>query len=177
MGKANAVFGRLLRTIFHKPHISRITKARIYCASVTRVVLYSSETWPLTQSQMMKVDSAQKKHRHKIELIRWLDKVRKKDILRSFKLPPLFQQLESRSLHWYGHLFCLPIATPTRLIFNFDPTLNGWKRPRQTDILFNRLRAWSIDSSEAPTRAQNRPLWRRQTALTSGSLYEGVTPK
>ena len=57
VAKANAVFGRLLRTIFHKPQISRLTKARIYSASVASVVLYSSETWPLTQSQMMKVDA------------------------------------------------------------------------------------------------------------------------
>jgi len=42
--KAYAVLGRLLRTVFHKPQINRLTKARIYSASVASVVLYSSKT-------------------------------------------------------------------------------------------------------------------------------------
>ena len=116
VAKANAVFGRLLRTIFHKPQISHLTKARIYSALVASVVLYSSETWPLTQSQMMKVDAVQTKHLRKIEHVRWLERVRNMDILLSFKLSPLSEQLESRSLRWYGHFLRLLTETPTRLI-------------------------------------------------------------
>jgi hypothetical protein len=50
----------------------------------------------MTQSQIMKVDAVQTKHLRKIEHARWLDRVRKMDILWSFKLPPLSEQLESR---------------------------------------------------------------------------------
>ena len=42
---------------------------------------------------------------------------------------------------------------------------------RWADIIHDRLTAWGIDPSEAPTLAQNRPLWRRLMVLTSGSLY------
>ena len=128
--KTNACFGRLLRTIFHKAQINRLTKARIYSASAASVVLHSSETWPLTQSQMVKIDAVQTKHLHKIEHFRWLDRLRNMDILWSFKLPPVFIQLESCSSCWYGHLLRLPTKTPVRLIFDFEPTANGWKRPR-----------------------------------------------
>ena len=62
VAKANAVFSRLLRSIFHKPQISCLTKARICSASVAGAALYSSETWPLTQSQLMKMDAVQTKH-------------------------------------------------------------------------------------------------------------------
>ena len=67
MANANAIFVRLLRTIFHKPQISRLTKALIYSALVASVILYTSETWPLTQSHKMKVDAVQTKHIREIE--------------------------------------------------------------------------------------------------------------
>jgi hypothetical protein len=39
--KLNSVFGRLLRAVFLKPQISRQTKARIYNARVSNIMLYS----------------------------------------------------------------------------------------------------------------------------------------
>ena len=177
--KANSVFGRLLKTVFHKPQISRLTKARIYSASVASVMLYSAETWSLTQTQTLKVDAIQTKHLRKIERSRWPDRVRNSEILRSFKLPPLSEQLESRSLRWYGHLLRLPAQTPARLIFDFDPAANGWRRPRGrprtrwADVIRDRLASRNINPAEVTTLALNRPLWRRLTALTTGSLYAG----
>jgi hypothetical protein len=177
--KANSVFGRLLKTVFHKPQISRLTKARIYSASVASVMLYSAETWSLTQTQTLKVDAIQTKHLRKIERSRWPDRVRNSEILRSFKLPPLSEQLESRSLRWYGHLLRLPAQTPARLIFDFDPAANGWRRPRGrprtrwADVIRDRLASRNINPAEVTTLALNRPLWRRLTALTIGSLYAG----
>ena len=115
VAKANAIFGRLLRPIFHKPQISRLAKASIYSSSVSSVVLHSSETSPLTQSQMMKIDAVQTKHLRKIEHVRWLDRVRNTDILRSFKLPPLSEQLESCWLRCYGIYFAYPLKQQSDL--------------------------------------------------------------
>jgi len=42
--KASYVFGRLLRAVFHKPQIHCNTKARIYNATVSSIMLYSSDT-------------------------------------------------------------------------------------------------------------------------------------
>jgi hypothetical protein len=79
--------------------------------------------------------------------------------------------------------FAYPLKHLPKLIFDFDPTSNGWKHPRGkphmrwADITQNQFLVWGINTSEAPTLAQNRPLWRRLAALTFGSLYAGNAAK
>ena len=73
VAKVNATFSRLLRPIFHKPQISR---------SITSIVFYSSETWPLPQAQIMTIDAVQLKYLRKIKHARWHDRVRNTYILR-----------------------------------------------------------------------------------------------
>ena len=176
--KANSVFGRLLRAVFHKPQISRLTKARIYNATVSSIMLYSSETWPITQTQLRKVDAIQTIHLRRVEGFKWYDKIRNTEIQRTFKLVNLSSHLEARSLRWQGHLLRLPTTTPARIISDFNPSI-VWKRPRGrprtrwADVINQRLFNRNIDPNEAPSLALDRAAWRRLTALSTSSLYAG----
>ena len=39
-------------------------------------------------------------------------------------------QAAERSLRWFGNLLRMPLYLPAKMIFDFDPTEAGWKRPR-----------------------------------------------
>ncbi|XP_065565831.1 uncharacterized protein LOC136030691 [Artemia franciscana] len=106
--KPSFVFGPLLRAVFHKLQISRHTKARIYNATVSSIMLYSSETWPITQTQLGKVDTIQNRHLRQFEGFKWYDKIRNTGVLKTFKMANLSTQVKARSLRWYGHLLRPP---------------------------------------------------------------------
>ena len=113
----------------YKPQVIRLTKIRIQSVSVASVLVYLSEICPLTETQMIKVDDIQKKHLRKIEHVKWFNKVQNLEILLSFRLSSLSEQLEACLLHRYGYLLHLPVQTPARLISNFDPSANGRNFP------------------------------------------------
>ena len=133
--KASSVFGRLLGAVFHKPQISRHTKARIYNATVSSIMLYSSEKWPITQTQLRRVDAVQARHLRRVEGFKWYDKIRNTKILKTFKLANFSTQVEARSLRGYGHLLRLPLSTPARIILDFNPSENGWKALKEGHAL------------------------------------------
>ncbi|XP_065575575.1 uncharacterized protein LOC136037066 [Artemia franciscana] len=93
--KASFAFGRLPRVVFHKLQISHHTKPRIYNATVSSVMLYSSETWPMTQTNLKRVDAVQARHLRRPKGFKWYDKIRNTEIL---KLANLSTQLEAHSL-------------------------------------------------------------------------------
>ena len=122
--QASSVFGQLLRAVFHKPQISRHTKARIYNATVSSIMTWP-ETWPITQTQLRRVDALKARYLCQVEGFKWYDKIRNIEILKTFKLANLFTQVEARSIRWYGHLLRLPLSTPARIISDFNPSGMG----------------------------------------------------
>ncbi|XP_065578655.1 uncharacterized protein LOC136039099 [Artemia franciscana] len=179
LAKTSSVFRRLLGAVFHRPQINRHTKARIYNAKVSSIMLYSSETWRIAQTQLRMVDAVQARHLRRVESFKCYDKIRNTEILKTFKLANLSTQVEARSLRWYGHLLCPPISTPKRIISDFNPSENGWKRPRGrphtrwADVINQRLLNRNINPNEAPSLALDRATWRRLTVLSTSSLYAG----
>ncbi|XP_065581054.1 uncharacterized protein LOC136040683 [Artemia franciscana] len=103
---------------------------RIYNASLGSVLLYGAETWPATRSVLSTVNIAQTKYLRGIEGLRWHDFVSNENLLALTGRTPFSVQLAQRTLRWYGHLLRMPPDTPARTIFDLDPVLHGWKRPR-----------------------------------------------
>ncbi|XP_065573911.1 uncharacterized protein LOC136035882 [Artemia franciscana] len=142
-------------------------------------MLYSSETRPITQTQLRRVDAVQARHLRRVEGFKWYDKIRNTEILKTFKLANLSTRVEAHSLRWYGHLHRLPLSTPARIISDLNPSENGWKRPRGkphtrwADVVNQRLLNRNITPNEAPSLALDRATWRRLTALSTSSLYAG----
>jgi hypothetical protein len=68
-------FGRLKRAIFLKLQIRHKTEAQIYNATVSSITLYYSKTWPITQTQLLKVDGVPSGHFLRIECFKivWQD--------------------------------------------------------------------------------------------------------
>ena len=142
-------------------------------------MLYSSETWPITQTQLRRVDAVQARHLRRVEGFKWYDKIRNTEILKTFRLANLSTQVEARSLRWYGYLLRLPLSIPARIISDFNTSEKGWKRPRGrprtgwADVINQRMLNRNINPNEAPSLALDRATWRRLTALSTSSLYAG----
>ena len=80
--RVSSVFGQLLRAVIHKPQISRHTKARTYNTTVSSIILYSSKTWLITQTQLGRVDAVQPRHLRRVEGFKWYYKIRYMKILK-----------------------------------------------------------------------------------------------
>ena len=175
-GKA-LCFGRFLRAVFYQPQISHHTKSRIYNATVSSIMLYSSDTLLVAQIHLRKVNAIQTRHLCRIKGFEWDDKIRNSKILKTFKLADLSAQVEACSLRWYGHLLCLPLSIPAKIILDFNPSENGWKHPegrscnRWADVINQRPLSDNIISNEAPSVALDNATWIRLTALSTSSLH------
>ena len=133
--KGSSVFERLLRAFFHKRKISNHTKAQIFNTTVWSIMLYSSETWPITQTQQRRVDAVQARHLRRVEGCKWYDKIRNILIPMNFKLASLSTQVEARSFRWYGHLLRLPLSTPQGSLWTSIPRKMAGNAPEEGHAL------------------------------------------
>jgi len=61
-------------------NISPAVKIRLYEPLIISTLLYGAESWPLSVTQMKKLEAAQHKFQKRLLGITWRDKVRNKDI-------------------------------------------------------------------------------------------------
>ena len=67
-GKVASVFGRLVNT-WKSKNISLAVKIRLYESLVISTLLYGAESWPLSVTQMKKLEAAH--HKFQRRLLRW----------------------------------------------------------------------------------------------------------
>jgi len=78
-GKVASVFGRLVNT-WKSKNISLAVKIRLYESLVISTLLYGAESWPLSVTQMKKLEAAHHKFQRRLLGITLRDKVRNEDI-------------------------------------------------------------------------------------------------
>ena len=66
-------------------------------------ILYSSELWPLSLTQMKKLKAAHHKFQRRLLGISWKDKVKNDDIGKKTGLQKLEDIIKERRLRWLGH--------------------------------------------------------------------------
>ena len=80
--------------------------------------------------------------------------------------PTASSLLRQRRLRWFGHLHRMPSSLPVRRVFDFNPTINGWKRPRGrpktrwADSVKHDLHSAGLDSIIAAQLVYDRPQWK-----------------
>ena len=79
IGKAASVFGRLVN-IWKSKNISLAVKIRLYESLVISTLLYGAESWPLSVTQMKKLEAAHHKFQRRLLGITYRDKVRNEHI-------------------------------------------------------------------------------------------------
>src|SRR5678816_4113320 len=104
LGKANATFGRL-NSIWKNKGLSLLTETRLYRGLVLTTVMYGSETWPMTKTNLKKLEAGHHRWQRRILGVTWRDKVRNEDIRKRTSMEKLEDMLKTTRLRWLGHIY------------------------------------------------------------------------
>ena len=165
-GIATGVMSSLHKPLWSQRSISRRTKLRIYNAAVLSVLLYGSETWPLTQMLTSRLNGFDSRALRRIEGIRWWQHITNYELREQTHQPPVSAIIAQRRMRWYGHLLRLPPDHPTRAALDFNPSAAGWRRPRGAprtrwlDVVTKDLRECGLSLPQAEQIAADRQQWR-----------------
>ena len=172
---ASSTMKSLSRPLWKKNNISRRTKLRIYNASVVSILLYGSETWPITKTLTARINGFDSRSLRRIEGIHWTDLVTNQEVRRRTRQPPASSLIAERRVRWFGHVMRLHEDHPTRQILQFQPAAAGWRRPRGAprtrwlDVVARDLDMCGVTLQQAQHLVQDRTAWRRLVALVGST--------
>ena len=172
---ATSVMQSLSRRLWRHRHFKQTTKLRIYNACVLLVLLYGAETWALNATLNARIDGFDSKALRRLEGIHWSQHITNDEVRQRTRQPPASTLAAQRRVRWLGHVLRCPPDHPTRAILEFNPSAEGWRRPRGAprtrwfDVLTNDLRRVGVDIGRVADLAQNRTEWRRLVKLTGST--------
>ena len=136
------------------PEHTHTTSITVMC--VISTLLYGVESWPLSVTQMKKLEAAHHKFQRRLLGITWRDKVRNEDI---------------RKKRWLGHVLRMDNSRTARQATYWE--LRGYKRkpgrPRKNwaDVIKRDLWQKDLTWEEAEELANDKAEWRRRVAQCS----------
>ena len=139
----------------------------IYNACVLSVLLYGSETWPLSATEAKHLAGFDNRAQRRVLNIRWQDHVTNAEVRSRSGQPPLQRILAQRRLRWFGHVLRMSDDHPTLRILKYRPATDGRRRlpgrprTRWTDVVEQDLRQLNLTLEQARELAQDRASWRR----------------
>ena len=162
LGKANSNFGRL-HSIWRSKTLSIKIKVRLYESLILSTLLYAAETWPMTVTNMKKLEAAHHRWQRRILGIIWKDKVTNEEVRRKTGLEKLEVILKRRRLRWWGHLQRMSTNRISKQALHWAPADGRRKRGRPkknwkstiTDDLKDLGMVWE----EAEQTAEDRAVW------------------
>ena len=104
------------------------TKIRLYRALVLTALLYGAETWPMTKTNMKRLDAAHHRWQRRILGITWKDKITNEEVRRRTALEKLEEMLKKTRLRWLGHVHRADEERIMKQALSWKPS--GWRRKR-----------------------------------------------
>ena len=166
IAKAASAMCRLSNPLFRQHRISIRTKINMYRALVVSVLLYGSEAWATTLADRRRLDVFDMRCQRRLLRVFWQQHVSNQSIRERTRQPTASSLLRQRRLRWFGHLHRMPSSLPVRRVFDFNPTIHGWKRPRGrpktrwVDSVKHDLHSAGLDSINAAQLVYDRPQWK-----------------
>ena len=98
---------RELLPVLTSPHLSYKTRGHVYSSCVQSAMLHASETWPLTKTNLQRLQRNDRAMIRQICSIKPEDvaRVRSSELLAKLQLEDLDLILRERRLRWFGHLY------------------------------------------------------------------------
>ena len=101
--------------------------------SVISTLLYGAESWPLSVTQMKKLESAHHMFQRRLWGITWRDKVRNEDIRKKTGSQKLEDIIKERRLKWFGHILRMDNSRTARQATQWDITQRLQEKTRTTN--------------------------------------------
>ena len=164
LSKANSVFGRLRRKVWHRRGISQETKLKLYMAVVLTVLLYACESWTVYSRHARKLNHFHTKCLRIILSITWQDMVPDTEVLTQAGIPSIHTILQKAQVRWAGHVTRMSDdRLPKQFLYGElcyrKRSVDGQKK-RFKDTLKKTLTSFNIDVTNWEVCAQDWPLWR-----------------
>ena len=166
IAKAASTMSRLSNPLFLKHRISIRTKINMYRARVVFVLLYGSEAWATTLTDRRSLDVFDMRCQRRLLCVFWQQHTSNQSIRERTKQPTASPLLRQRRLRWFWLLHRMPSSLPVRGVFDFNPNIHGWKRPRGrpktrwADSIKHDLHSAGLDTINAAQMVFDRPLWK-----------------
>ena len=136
----------------------------MYYSNVRRVMLYGSETWPITKVDLLRLQRNDRAMIRRICGVRF-DQVRttpSADLLSRLDLFSIESHLRDGRLRWYGHVHRSSGAIKEA----FELSVDGQRppgRPRKTwkDVIADDLSAWDLNATDPSDRVS----WRKSVKI------------
>ena len=157
--------------LFRKLRISIQTKINMYRALVVSVLLYGSEAWATTIADRRRLDVFDMRCQMRLLPVLWQQHISNHSIRERTKQPTASSLLRQRRLRWFGHLHRMPSSLPARRVYDFNPNIHGWKRPRgrpktrSPDSIKHDLNSAGLNTTNAAQMVFDQPQWK---AFVSG---------
>ena len=157
---------RLSKPLFRKHRISIRTKINMYRALVVSVLLYGSEALSTTLVGRLRLDVFDMRCQRRLLCVFWQQHISNQSIRERTKQPTASYLLRQRRPRWFAHLHRMPSSIPVRRVFDFNPNIHGWKRPRGrpktrcADSIKHDLHSAGLDTINAVKMVFDRPQWK-----------------
>jgi hypothetical protein len=189
IAKASATFGRLKAHLFRRDDVTRRVKLKIYNAVVLSILLYGSESWSLTRSDIGKLETFQMYCLRNILGVSRIQRMPNTQIRMLCENQPTVESIIRRNrLRWLGHIARMPRDRQCHSVWR-NPRPNSWRCVRNAakrtwdslvtdDLKFLKNAYGSVNWSNNMTNiiadlAQDRTQWRllvRGQASAGGSM-------
>ena len=168
---------RELLPVLTSRHLSYKTRGHVYSSCVRSAMLHASETWPLTKTNLQRLQRNDRAMIRQICSIKPEDvaRVRSSELLAKLQLEDLDLILRERRLRWFGHLACSSGAIRTAYDMQIDGK-RGAGRPKQTwkKLTEKDCLEWKLTTVDP----QERSTWRSgvRSAMRAASQLPGKGP-
>ena len=158
-------------------HLSYKTRGHVYSSCVRSAMLHASETWPLTKTNLQRLQRNDRAMIRQICSIKPEDvaRVRSSELLAKLQLEDLDLILRERRLRWFGHVGRSSGAIRTAYDMQIDGK-RGAGRPKQTwkKLTEKDCREWKLTTVDP----QERSIWRSgvRSAMRAASQLPGKGP-
>ena len=173
IGKARAAF-ITLKNVWTSCQVTTRTKIRLFNSNVKSVLMYGSETWRTTKTNIRRIQTFINACLRRILRIHWPDTISNTDLWERTSQLPAEEEIRRRRWRWIGHTLRKPSDNITRRALTWNPQgkrkrgrpKNTWRRDLEADT-----REMGYTWKELETLAQDRGGWR---ATVDGLCPSGV---
>ena len=168
---------RELLPVLTSRHLSYKTRGHVYSSCVLSAMLHASETWPLTKTNLQRLQRNDRAMIRQICSIKPEDvaRVSSSELLAKLQLEDLNLILRERRLRWFGHVERSSGAIRTAYDMQIDGK-RGAGRPKQTckKLTEKDCREWKLTT----VYPQERSTWRSgvRSAMCAASQLPGKGP-
>ena len=157
-----------LNKLWNSGNLRIKTKLRLFNSNVMSVLLYSADTWMMTEGSAKKIDTFQRKCLRRIFKIRWPEKISNEDLYRKAHSTPVSCIIKSRRWKLIGHVLRRDDAHDTKVALTWTPEgrrkrgrpKTTWRRTVERERDDFGWASWGEARNTANDRAEWRLLWR-----------------